>query len=139
MRCYLVGVLALTLTGCGPFRPPQFDSEVTLAKDGPRCVATIHGTWPNLPHDPVQWFVGGRTNLTVRVSSPNPGGRQVASQITVIYAWPNSVPYSLEGLSGHVEFTDDAFIVELSQNLDGSMKTLEMNGRYVITNPTGCA
>lgn len=139
MRSLASVVLALPLTACGPFRPPAFDSLATLSRDATTCVTTIHGTWPNLPHDPRQWFVGGRTNLTVTVHSPNSQGRHVASELTVYYAWPNSAPYSLEGLSGYVEFRGDQFVVELAQSLDGSTKNLEMNGIYAVGNQAGCA
>jgi len=137
MRSLAFLALALALTSCGPFRPPSFDSTVLLSKNESQCVATLTGSWPNLPHDPSQWFVGGRTSLTVSVSAPSAVGSYDASRISVEYAWPSS-RYSLKGLTGRVEFTPSTFIIALTQDLDGSTKKLEMNGTYAIRNPEGC-
>jgi len=136
----LFGFLLLTVSGCGgPFRPPRFDSTVSLSSDRGHCVTTIHGTWPNLPDNPVQWFIGGRTNLVVSVSFPNSEGVHPASDITVYYTWSTSAPYLLKGLSGRVEFRGNAFVADLSQTLDGSTKRLELSGSYIISNPQGCS
>jgi hypothetical protein len=138
LRSLLFATIALLLTACGPFRPPSFDKSVSLGRDNLTCVTTLRGTWPNLPHNPIQWFVGGRTNLTVTMHSPNSVGRYAADQIPVYYAWPNSLPYQLGGLSGYLQFHKDAVDIDISQTLDGSTKPLEMNGHYAISNPSGC-
>ena len=140
MRFYIISLLALLFSSCGgPFRPPNFEKNAQLTSEGPICVTSFKGTWPNLPHNPIQWVAGGRTNLTVTVHSPTKKGKFTADQIMVHYTWPNSSPYQLKELSGYVEFQGDLFIVDLSQNLDKiKNKQLEMNGKYVLKNPNGC-
>jgi hypothetical protein len=140
MRLYPICLLVLLLSSCGgPFRPPNFEKSVQLASEGSLCVTRLQGTWPNLPHNPIQWFVGGRTNLLVTVRSPSKQERYTTDQITVYYTWPNSAPYQLKELSGYVEHQGELFIVDLSQNLDKTTnRQLEMNGKYVVKNPNGC-
>ena len=138
LRAFLFATTALSLTACGPFRPPNFEKSVSLSRDNSACVTTIRGTWPNLPHNPIQWFVGGSTALTVTVHTPNSIGRYAADQIAVYYAWPNSPPYQLRGLKGYLQFQNDAVDLDLSQTLDGSTKPLEMNGHYAIANASAC-
>jgi hypothetical protein len=77
--------MTFALTSCGPFRPPNFEKVATLNREKDVCVITIRGTWPNLPHDPRQWFVGGRTALNVLVRSPNSLGTHSTDQIVVHY------------------------------------------------------
>src|SRR3954462_2928120 len=95
----LSGLLSLTVSGCGgPFRPPLFDSTVSLSRDRGHCVTTLHGTWQNLPDNPVQWLLGGRTHLIVSVSPADSDASHRASGIRVYYTWPTSDPYLLQGL-----------------------------------------
>lgn len=140
MRLALLCISALIFTTGfgGPFRPPEFEKAVLLTVENQDCVATIKGTWPNLPHNPVQWFVGGRTELLVTVHSKNGRGRHSAEQTAVYYTWPKSPSYKLEGVSGYIEFQDNRLRVELSQTLDGKAKVLEVNGSYVVSNPDAC-
>lgn len=136
LSCILV--LLFTTGFGGPFRPPEFEKTVLLAAENQECVATIKSTWPNLPHNPVQWFVGGRTDLLITVRSKNGRGRHSAEQIAVTYTWPKSPSYKLEGVSGHIEFQDNGLELDLSQTLNGKTKALEVNGSYVISNPGAC-
>lgn len=139
MRLVLGCILAVLLVGCGgPFLPPEFEKGVFLAAKNSDCVITIKGTWPNLPHNPVQWFVGGRTDLIVTVYSKNNRGRHSAEQIVVYYTWPSGPTYMLKGISGYVEFQNNMLEIDLSQTLDGTTKKLEVNGSYVIGNPGNC-
>src|SRR5450631_3705324 len=85
LRFLLICTTTFALASCGPFRPPNFDKSDTLNREQEVCVITIHGTWPNLPHDPRQWFVGGRTALNVLVRIPSSLGTHSADQIVVQY------------------------------------------------------
>jgi len=138
LRSFLLATASLSLMACGPFRPPSFEKTVSLGRDGSACVTSIQGTWPNLPHNPLQWVYGGRTALTVTLQSPGSGGRYVADQIVVYYTWPNSSPFNVRGLNGTLQFQSDSVDLDLTQTLDGSTKPLEINGHYAISNPGGC-
>lgn len=140
MRHGPVFLFVLLLSACGgPFRPPDFEKHVQLASEGSLCMTSLQGTWPNLPHNPIQWLVGGRSNLLVAIRSPANKGRYEADQISVYYAWPNSAPYQITGLSGYVEFKSNTFVVDLSQSLDKRInEKLEFNGKYSIRNPNDC-
>jgi hypothetical protein len=76
MQSVLLGIFMILLEGCGgPFRPPSFDKSVTAEAKDIVCITRIKGGWPNLPHNPMEWFVGGRTDLSVEVHSPKGSGK----------------------------------------------------------------
>ncbi len=131
-------MVAILLAGCGPFRPPAFDNNVNLRPGDQMCIASIKGSWPNLPGNPVEWFVGGRTPLTVEIHFPNSRGRYEAQRIVVYYVWPSS-SYPLKQLSGHIEFDGQHLSVDLMQNLRGTPERLREKGSYVVRNPDGCS
>jgi hypothetical protein len=126
----------------GPFRSPTFEKTVVLKKDGERCVTQLHGTWPNLPHNPAEWLVGGRTDLIVDVYTPNGKGRYDAKEIDVYYQWPDKRYRVSIKYSGHVEFKENKFTLELYKDPSEKQKTraeFYENGSYIISNVDGCS
>jgi hypothetical protein len=128
----------------GPFRPPSFDKFVTPSKTDGFCLTQLHGSWPNLPHDPAQWFWGGRSELTFQVYTQSTHGRYDASQLDLYILWTHSKQRISIKYSGYVEFKGAEFIVNLYDDeppADGTKghTPFHENGSYTITNPSGCS
>ena len=139
MRIVLITMLALLAAGCGgPFRPPEFDRVATLGSDHAGCITTIHGTWPNLPDNPFEWFSGGRSPLEITIHTPGRQGTYSADQLSVRYTWSPKTSYSIAGLSGQVSFKESELAINLAQTNNGSVKPLAANGTYQLVGRPGC-
>ena len=139
MRPLLTFVLAASLTACGPFRAPAFNASVAVSQAESGCVARIEGSWPNLPHNPAEWFHGGRTSLAVLVYSPATSGHFRSDQIAVYYAFAGTSPYKDSILSGgYVAYGSGTLTVDLEETSAGTPTKAAFNGRYTISNQAAC-